>query len=49
MENFSRCNSGTLKLSTRVDHPSAITCHDSKVKTSKVNVTIWGNVIEEKG
>jgi len=40
MENCSRPNSGTVsrimfKLGTRIDHPSGITWHDSKVKRSK--------------
>ena len=44
MENCSRPNSGTVshiqfKLGTRIDHPSGITWHDSKVKRSKVKVT----------
>jgi len=44
MENCSRSNSGTIspiivKLGTRIDHPSGITWHDSKVKRSKVVTT----------
>ena len=44
MENYSCPNSGTVsriqfKLGTRIEHPSGITCHDSKVKRSKVKVT----------
>jgi len=44
MENCSRPNFGTasrimFKLGTRIEHPSGITWHDSKVKRSKVNVT----------
>jgi len=44
MENCSRPNSGTVshimfKLGTRIDHPSGITWHDSKVKTQGHNVT----------
>jgi len=44
MENCSRSNSGTVsrimfKLSTRIDHPSGITWHDSKVKRAKAKVT----------
>jgi len=43
MENCSRPNSGTVsrimfKLGTRIDHPSGITWHDSKVKRSKGEV-----------
>jgi len=44
MEYCSRPNSGTVshvmfKLGTRIDNPSGITWHDSKVKRSKVKVT----------
>ena len=44
MENCSRPNSGTVsriqfKLGTRIDHPSGITWHDTKVKRSKFKVT----------
>ena len=44
MENCSRPNSGKVscimfKLGNRIDHPSSITWHDSKVKRSKVKVT----------
>jgi len=43
-ENCSHPNSGSVsrilfKLGTRIDHPSSITWHDSKVKRSKVKVT----------
>jgi len=43
-ENCSRPNSWTVsriqfKLGARIDHPSGITWHDSKVKRSKVKVT----------
>jgi len=49
MDNCSRPNSGTVsrivfKLGTRIDHPSGITWHDSKVKRSKVKVTRAHNV-----
>jgi len=44
MENCSRPNTGTVsriqfKVGTRIEHPSGITWHDSKVKRSKVKVT----------
>jgi len=44
IENCSRPNSGTVsripfKLGKRIDHPSGITRHDSKVKRWKVKVT----------
>jgi len=49
MENCSRPNSGTVsriifKPGTRIDHPSGITWHDSKVKRLKVKVTRAHNV-----
>jgi len=48
MENCSCPNSGTIsriqfklfKLDTEIEHPSDITWHDSKVKGSKVKVTM---------
>jgi len=43
MENCSRPNSGTVshimfKLGKRIEHPSGITRHDSKVKSSNLDV-----------